>query len=149
MSSCDKFTEDFLMMDKGQHFSAGQVIHLMCCRECRTMVRLLSRAEKISSVPLIKIEKNQMTARSIINHIMNSFDSIKPVKVTILPWTVLGIIMILSLFVLIPVSAHFSSSFIKGYLSIFIAVVITIYCILFVGFNIDFFVKKISTRQTA
>ena len=113
------------------------------------MVRLLSRAEKISSVPLIKIEKNQMTARSIINHIMNSFDSIKPVKVTILPWTVLGIIMILSLFVLIPVSAHFSSSFIKGYLSIFIAVVITIYCILFVGFNIDFFVKKISTRQTA
>ena len=149
MNSCEKFTEDFLMMDKGQHFSSGQVIHLMRCRECRTMVRLLSKAEKISSIPLIKVEKDHITARNVINHILNSFESIKPVRVTILPWTILGIIMILSLFVLVPMSAHFSSSFIKGYLSVFIAIVITVYCILFVGFNIDFFVKKISTRQTA
>ncbi len=129
--NCDYYMDSYLMLDKGQIVPLKTAIHIMGCRKCRTEIRQMIRAEKLAAVPLKKHEPTPFLKK----------------PVTIFQWILVGVILIatLSFFGIYthpiqdPVTyILFSSTF---------AFTVTAYIALFIGTNLDFFVKKIETKH--
>uniref|UniRef100_UPI00388F6614 hypothetical protein n=1 Tax=Treponema sp. TaxID=166 RepID=UPI00388F6614 len=118
------------------HIPLKITFHLLTCKKCRTQVHYLSLAEKYASQPL---------HLSIKEKIENM--DVEPVSMT--KWIVWGIIMIL---LMVTFGIFLNRLNITGFSIIFNLIfgsLITVYCALFVGTNIDFFIKKIDKIQTA
>lgn len=151
-NTCENYMDQYLALDKDERVPLSLTIHLLICKKCRTQVRLLTMAEKIAAEPLcvpVPLTDNIITA--IMKKIQPDWDpetcSTNPVSLK--KWIVGGIFMILSMLVFgVFTSASSSEGLLVAFYLVFAGVVCS-YCALFVGSNMDFFIKKIHTIKLA
>ena len=134
---CENVMNSFFALDKGERLELKDSLHLIFCKECRTKVRLLSRAEKIVQLPL---SLKQDLWNSMLSSIIKT---IKPVFM--FRWVLSGFLMI-ALFVLSGIFLEKTQKpdYLLGFYLI-VGAVVTAYCGAFMAINMDFFIKKADT----
>lgn len=143
---CDEYMDRFLELDKGERIPFDLTWHLFTCSECRKEVRSLTKAEKAAAKPLnTRVSVND----PVISAVMKKIESrqSRNVRVPIVQWIVAGVIMIAAIFLFAVFTTH---SPYNSYMATFYLVAagaITAYCMLFVGTNIDFFIKKTNAHK--
>jgi hypothetical protein len=162
--TCEHAFKRYLELDKNKHVPPYVTFHLFICPECRTAVRKLTRAERVLARPLSipAFAKSRPVTDPVVAaalaRIAASGIAYSPVceteqHVSMNRWLVTGIGMIAG-FAIIPFTmigewsgTTFGNSF-RIPFAIMCGVVITAYCGLFIGSNIDFFVKKFGFHRT-
>ena len=170
--TCEKAFDRYLDLDKNERVPFLVTLHLLVCPACRTGVRCMTRAEQILAVPLSPARAKPALdpANSALEEVDDpvihaALERIAaaglsyPVledegRVSLFRWLVSGVILAGG-FAVIPFSSIgewgrtvFGNSFsVPFYLLCGIAV--TAYCGLFIGTNIDFFVKKFGSHRFA
>ena len=128
---CKKYMTEYLYLDKNQLIPFSITIHLLSCSNCRKQVKTLNYAQKVAG-KLPKIKRN-------IHH--------NYPKVSLTLWIITGILLILTM-ITAAVTFKFTNSHAKMFFSILFALAVTAYCALFIGTNLDFFIKQIDTRKS-
>ena len=145
---CENFMEKFLLLDKNEILPLSMTFHLLFCEECRTIVRKFSKAEKLTyQMEQRDCKKNSENSIKNFEILLNVFkDDIKIHKVHLFNWISIGIILLICMV--------FCSIFLNRFIPqmqnvwfVFIAAVICTYCVIFVGMNMDFFVKLTDTNS--
>ncbi|MCR5290338.1 MAG: hypothetical protein K6E51_10130 [Treponema sp.] len=150
-TKCDTFMDTYLQLDKNAFLPLSLTLHLLTCKKCRTQVRLLTKAEKVLAEPIkVQVPSSDATIEAVlkqINPTYNTQELQSPISLS--KWIVSGLIMIVLLIVfgLFTNNMGNSSLLIPFYLT-FATIVVT-YCAMFIGCNMDFFVKKIETLHIA
>ncbi len=141
-TDCNQIMDTFLMLDKGQRLPAKISMHLLKCKKCRSEVRALTKAEKISGHALEV--KTPLTDESIAAVMQKVDPSYKPknYRVSLAQWIIIGFLMILGM-LCFGIYTHQSRDLTIAFYMVFAGAVI-FYTLLFVASNMDFFVKKIS-----
>lgn len=145
--NCCEIMDKYLSLDKGERVPLSVTLHLLICRECRKQIHLLKTAEKLAKVPLeIPVAIDDFSIESVMAKIDPEYISAKN-PISIAKWVFGGIAMIL--FMLVFGLSNYSVANKTVFISFYIlfAICITVYCAMFVGTNIDFFVKKIETTK--
>lgn len=146
---CKKIMDQFLLLDKNQKIPLKITLHLLGCKECRTQVRLLSLAEKASAKSLnTKLPLNNDTLVSIMSKIKPK--TVAPEKIkheSLAHWIIIGIIMLVAMLVYGVQTVSLNSTFMVVPFYLCFAGIVCVYCALFVGSNLDFFVKLFDTPQ--
>ncbi len=150
-SKCEKTMDKFLEMDKNDRIPFGVTMHLLFCKDCRRQVHYLTMAEKLAAAPL-KVPAPLNDAA--LNQIMKSADpswcdkNLQKNPVSMFRWILGGLLMILFLccFGLFANSVQSEGLLITFY--VVFSVIVVCYSAIFVGSNLDFFVKKIETLKT-
>lgn len=147
--TCEEYMDEFLSLDKGERLPFNLTIHLLTCSKCRSEIRALSHAEKAAGKPLqIPVPVTDETIVAVMKAVDPSFDP-KETQVPMVQWIIIGIIMIAAMFFFgIYTSASSSHELLVAFYLVF-AGAVTSYCMLFIGTNIDFFVKKINSFKAA
>ena len=166
--TCDKAFTRYLELDKNERVPLRVTLHLIGCPSCRTGVRHLTRAERslarpLSALPRESAERDVSVAedkaiRAAIERITASGlsypdgrDDLGRVSMT--RWVVAGCALVAG-FAIMPASSMGEwSRLVYGdayYLpfSILCGVAVTVFGGLFIGSNIDFFVKKFGFRPS-
>ncbi len=142
---CEKYMNQFLMLDKRQALPFALCMHLLRCKKCRTQVRLMELAEKKISEPLfISVPFTDDKLVRTMKTIDPDFDPQNICPVSFSKWVIAGICLILAfvIFALIDAVPVFSAGMTVAVYSVF-GISITLYCALFIFSNLDFFVKKV------
>lgn len=165
--TCEKAMDRYLRLDKDERVPFGVTVHLIACPACRTAVRRLTKAERAVAVPFaaqsafarVPDTAADSAFSALVAKIASdglAYPSSCPAerRVSLYRWLVCGLALILG-FAVVPFSSigvwtstTFGSSFIVPFYLIF-GLATAIYCGLFVGTNIDFFVKKFGLQHTA
>ena len=147
-SKCNEIMDDFLLLDKNQKIPLKITLHLLACKECRTQVRLCSLAEKASAKPLnAKLPLDNETLVSIMSKIDKNYSGTtgKIRHVSLANWIISGVVMlVLMMFYGIQTVSLNSTLMVVPFYLCF-AGIVCVYCALFVGSNLDFFVKLFNT----
>ncbi len=140
--NCDQYIEEYLSLDKGQQVPLHVTLHLLGCPHCRAEVRMLSRAERLSSRRLSSPSPLEDESISTVLRRIDAPRAQPRHSVSVVPWLVTGIILTLAL-LLVHVALHGRSG---GILSFSVdaagAAVITAYIAICIGANLDFFIKR-------
>lgn len=153
--NCEKAFDNYLLLDKNERVPLLITLHLLRCPSCRTGVRLMTRSEKILATPItaeqpvctddpIIAEALARIAASGLNYTIIE----KPEhQVSLFRWMISGIALVAG-FAVVPTSTigiwssqYFGATFMIPFYLI-CGLTITAYCGMFIGTNIDFFVKK-------
>jgi len=169
MMNCDRAFDRYLALDKNERVPLGVTLHLLVCPSCRTAVRRLTKAELFLAAPFAvsaavlprsfgsaqddRVVLDVMERIRAAGFVYPEFDADEG-RVSLRRWMVSGIILAVG-FALVPSSSigiwsdlQFGTSFsIPFYL--LCGVANTIWCGLFIGSNIDFFVKKFGVGSQA
>ena len=144
--TCEKQMNRFLMLDKNERIPLGVTLHLLKCPKCRNEGRLMTMAERIAARPL-KISL-PVSAESILDSIstLNPSWKIEPRPVSMKKWVVGGIFMIVFMLFFNFFASFFGirNETLQLYFYLVFLGFVIFYCMLFVGTNMDFFVKKIT-----
>lgn len=149
-TDCEHLMDDYLALDKNGRIPPHLTRHLLLCKQCRSQVRLLSRAEKIAAQPLAA---HTPLSDSGILRVMRAIDPAwseeKAQPFSPRNWIFGGILMIVFMlaFRLFRVTTENDTLSLAFYLIFAVAVIA--YCAIFVGTNLDFLVKKRDSLQTA
>lgn len=137
--------DKYLMLDKGEMLPLSLIIHLLTCRECRRQIRLLSKAQKLAGKPLkITVSTSDRTITEAMQAIDINYDSSK-VHVPLFQWIAAGVLMIAAFF-FFALFTETQTHQVNAIYYLLFAGSITAYCLLFVGTNLDFFIKKIDIK---
>lgn len=134
---CEKTMDAFLALDKYERIPGRVTLHLLACKKCRGQVHYLTLAERYASEPIRTSPLREALANMPVN----------PVSMT--KWIVWGVIMIL---MMVTFGLFLNTTGRTGFAIIFnmiFGILVTVYCAIFVGTNMDFFIKKIEKTQTA
>lgn len=159
--TCTKAIDRYLALDKHEPVPFKLTVHLLRCKNCRSMVRAMTQASYLCSISIdSSLLKNEALFEKTMNKInATKLDLIKiqakkyslP-EVRIFPWIVIGLILIVGLGS-IPLTSmgrwavyHFNLSFLIPFAIVFASLVST-YTAIFVGRNLDFFVKKFELKN--
>lgn len=174
--NCDKAFERYLELDKHEAVPIGVTLHLLLCPSCRMAVRRISLAERALASPMAVITTGSLSAAGHA-HAPNPLASDDPVvreamrrinaaglafpdgiaeegRVSLSGWLLSGLALAAG-FAVVPFSTIGTWSrlvFGTGYMvSYFLlcGVAVTVWCGLFVGTNIDLFVKKFGSEWFA
>ncbi len=158
--NCAKTMDGYLALDKNEQVPLAITLHLLVCRSCRTAVRRMTLAEDMLSAGLRPEERggsdeliNQSLAGILASGLAYPRLYPREYPVSMKKWVVAGICL-LSSFVFIPLSsAGLWSRNVLGPafvipLYLLIGIAVTAYCGLFIGTNIDFFVKKFGLHKS-
>ena len=129
--NCDYYMDSYLMLDKGELVPLKTAIHIMGCKKCRNEVRAMIKAERLASSPLKEHEPTPFLKK----------------PVTIFQWILGGVIMIVALCFFGIYTQSIKDTVTDILFNTTLAFVIISYTALFIGTNLDFFVKKIETKQ--
>ena len=143
---CHYYMEEFLSIGKGERLPLSLTLHLLSCSRCRREVRLLSKAEKLSAKALkisIPLESNSIT--QVMREIDSSY-SPQTGKVSIMQWVLTGLVLLACMVLLALFISPYGELLTAYSCGIFAAALIA-YCAVFVGTNLDFFIKKIDTHN--
>ena len=121
--ACEKAMDRFLELDKGERIPLQVTAHLLRCRHCRTQVRLMSLAERVAA---------RRSGQPVSQQ--------NPVTLT--GWVVGGVCMIVLMLAFALVAELYARFALQTAFYLVFAGSVTAYCALFVGANMDFFVKK-------
>lgn len=159
MMNCNLAMERYCSLDKNQRVPLGVTAHLFLCPGCRTAVRRMTIAERFCSMPYQPVSggASDPSVQAVLDRIVASglthvnLDQYER-PVSMLRWIVSGLALVLG-FAFIPFtfmgewSGHnFGSSFSLPFF-IVCGVAVTAWCGVFVGTNIDFFVKKFGLQH--
>ena len=147
--NCENIMDTFLSLDKDEHIPLKVSLHLLACPKCRTQVRMMTKAEHLAKVPLSQAVSE---SDSVIASVLKKIDTQKGYStqnpISLRQWVVSGILMILLMLSFGLYTAESSEELKIAFYLVF-ALIITIYCAMFIGCNIDFFIKKINTQDFA
>ena len=146
--TCENFMEKYLLLDKNEFLPLNMTVHLLFCNECRTVVRKFSKAEKLTA------QMEQRECKINYENSINNFeilqkilkDDIKIHKVHLYNWIFIGIILLICMVFCSIILNRFIPQM-QNVWFVFIATVICTYCVIFVGMNMDFFVKLTDTNS--
>ena len=143
--TCNEIMNHFLELDKNQLLPLRITFHLLTCKKCRSQVRFMTMAEKHCKEPLsVPAEESSQAIISLMQKIDPEYlakTSVAPISMR--RWIVCGIAMILGMLFFMFHSKHVDSIALNVTFYCFFACAISAYCAIFVGSNLDFFVKKI------
>lgn len=146
---CESYMNDFLSLDAGERLPLSLTLHLLFCKECRSQVRAMSSAQKNAVRPFIK--SIEVDSPSVINAMKKLDPQWKPKvrPVSMIQWIISGIVMISALIFFALICDLFvqSQAYMVAYAFI-TAGAVTAYCAVFIASNLDFFVKKISSKTS-
>ena len=145
--NCENIMDTFLSLDKDEHIPLKVSLHLLSCPKCRTQVRMMTKAEHLAKVPLSQaVNESDSVIASVLKKIDTQKGSSTPNPISLRQWIVSGILMILLMLSFGLYTAESSEELKIAFYLVF-ALIITIYCAMFIGCNIDFFIKKINTQD--
>lgn len=137
---CNYVMDKFLELDKNEKIPFWMTRHFLTCEECRSNVRMFTQAEK-----MLHKEENQQNpfGYATLMEVKEKLypGSTKPKRVPVLYWIVIGIVLLLCM-ILCTILSKEATPLIQCYSFIFVAASITTYIMLFIGFNLDFFIKQ-------
>lgn len=143
--TCNEIMNHFLELDKNQILPLRITFHLLTCKKCRSQVRFMTMAEKHCKEPLsVPAEESSQAIISLMQKIDPEYlakTSVAPISMR--RWIVCGVAMILGMLFFMFHSKHVDSIALNVTFYCFFACAISAYCAIFVGSNLDFFVKKI------
>lgn len=144
---CNDIMNRFLELDKHQAIPLRVSLHLLCCKKCRTQVRLMTMAERSCSEPLsIPAADSDLAIAMLMKKIDPDYTpELAGGHISMRRWIVSGIAMILAMLFFLFSSNSLNNMTLNISFYIFFACAISAYCAIFVGSNMDFFVKKIET----
>jgi hypothetical protein len=161
--TCEKAFNEYLSLDKDERIPLSVTLHLLVCPVCRTGVRKLTRAEKVLAAPLVPVLAKDSVSDPVVAaamaRIVSSGLVYQPVQdeecqITLVRWFIAGVALAAGFAVIPFTSVGEWSKFVFGtsfsvpfYLLCGIAV--AVYGGLFIGTNIDFFVKKFGIEHSA
>lgn len=159
--TCNEAINRYMALDKHEPVPFTVTIHFLRCKKCRSLVRAMTEASaacKISKTYTADVDNLLMKKTmdrinsSMVNIQINRIEEHSLPKIRILPWLIIGVIMITGL-AFIPftqigrwASNNFKLAFTIPFALIF-AIIVSVYSALFVGRNLDFFVKKFETKN--
>lgn len=147
---CEQTMNDYLALDKNERVPPRITRHLLVCGHCRARVRLLTRAEHTAAHMLAApVPLSDPAIARIMQTVAPAWSEEKAQPVSMRGWIFGGILMIVFMlaFRLFRGAADNDTLLLAFYL--FFALAVTAYCAIFVGTNLDFFIKKARTMQTA
>ncbi len=141
---CEFYMNEFLKLDKNDRLPLSLTIHLLLCKDCRTIVRKLTLAEQACRTSMEKTaDYYDPSVSAIMKSIIPEYEIKEMPPLSLKRWIVSGILMIIAmLFFGITEGASNSQLSLSFYLVF--AGIVTAYCAMFVGCNMDFFVKHIN-----
>lgn len=147
-SICEKIMNEYIMLDKNERVPLKITLHMMKCKKCRRQIKMLSLAEKQLAEPLkIQVPLTDSTIENVLNKISpDLYKKMLKRPVSTAGWISGGIILFLCLIMLMKFISELDSRNLSLFCSLMIAVIVTVYCTIFVISNIDIFIKKISTK---
>ncbi len=156
---CERTINRYMELDKHQRVPLPVTLHLLVCRSCRTTIRHLTRAESLMADPLrsgnsIPDEMIDLSMKKIIaSGLAYPRTYPREYAVSMKKWVIAGCALIAG-FMFVPlssVSIWSRDSLGQSYavaLYLLCGLAVTAYCGLFVGTNIDFFIKKFGLHRT-
>ena len=144
---CESYMDQFLMLERNEKLPFKMSWHFLTCKECRTKIRMLTKADKACRKNINKkTSVDDPTIQAIIDrvNIEHAENKLKPFSFR--PWIICGILM-LAFLLCFPAANIDASSKLSLYFYIVFAAFITGYCTAFIAGNIDFFVKKFDKLQ--
>lgn len=138
-TDCTFVMDKFLELDKNEKFPLWMTKHFLTCEKCRANVRMFTQAERM-------LRKDAVTQNpfsyATISEVKEKLypGSTKPKKVPLFYWLVIGIILLICM-IFFEVYINRFIPELQAYSFIFVAGIITTYTMLFIGFNLDLFVK--------
>lgn len=144
--NCNRIMDIYLALDKGEKVPLEVTIHLLTCKNCRKQVQMLKAAEKLARAPLeIPVPMDDFSIEAVMAKIDPNYTNAKN-PISIAKWIVGGIAMILFMLTF-GLSSYSEAN--KGIMIAFytlFAGCVTAYCAMFIGTNMDFFVKLLETK---
>lgn len=146
-TKCKITMDNFLELDKHQALPLKLTLHLLVCKKCRTKVRLMTLAERSCSRPLsVPATDSEQTITLLMQKIDPNYKPDTPVNhISMRRWIFSGLAMIAGMLFFMVYSKSLNNSTLDIAFYCFFACAICAYCAIFVGSNMDFFVKKIET----
>jgi len=142
-NKCESIMQEYLFLDKNQILPLKITMHLLSCKKCRSEVRMLSKAQKISAAPLMEsVSPDDASIKMVMNKLFSP-NKVKPISLT--RWAISGILMLLLLLVFGLASRNLHNQDLQLAFYLIFAGIITVYGAMFIGCNLDFFVKKIDS----
>ncbi|MCR5387497.1 MAG: hypothetical protein K6E69_10295 [Treponema sp.] len=149
IEECNRVMDIYLGLDKGERVPLNVTLHLLTCAKCRKQVKGLKKAEKLARAPLeIPVPIDDSTILAVMHKINPQYSELKnPISIT--KWIIYGLAMIV--FMLAFGLSKFQESNKGVVISFYIvfALAVSAYCAIFVGTNMDYFVKMMTTKKTA
>lgn len=147
LEKCNSVMDMYLGLDKGERVPVHEALHLLACKKCRRQVRMLKAAETLARKPLeVPVPIDDESILAVMAKIDPNYKEVKnPISIAL--WIVAGVAMILFMLMFGLSSFRNGSDVILISFYIIFAVAVTVYCSMFVGTNIDFFVKKMETKK--
>ncbi|MCI5830444.1 MAG: hypothetical protein UHY90_05905 [Treponema sp.] len=145
---CIDYMETFYSLDKHERLPLKISLHLLFCKECRTKVRNLTTAEKLLlKNALSKSEDSSKTATYVLNAISKTSLNYHEKKTSLRKWALSGTGLLACFLIIIPLLIIKGQDFLSLVSTISLSAVLCIWCFLFVGNNMDFFIKMSSRTQ--
>jgi len=146
---CNRVMDAYLSLDKGERVPFNMTWHLLTCAKCRRQVKALRMAEKIAKAPLeIQVPIDDDSILAVMKKINPQYTNSKnPISIT--RWVIYGLAMILFMSVFGFSKFQEASKWVLISFYLLFALAVTAYCAIFVGTNMDFFVKMMSTKKVS
>lgn len=144
-TKCISVMDTFLELDKHQVLPIKLSLHLLVCKKCRTQVRLMTLAERSCRQPL-SIPKDEQAITLLMQKIDPDYPPETPLQhISMRRWIFSGLAMIAGMLFFLAYSKSLNYNALNIIFYSFFACAVSAYCAIFVGSNMDFFVKKIET----
>ncbi len=144
---CSKIMDTYLELDKGERIPWKVTLHLLTCSKCRKQVKMLKAAEKIARSPIeIPVPIDDSSILAVMSKINPDYQNYKN-PISIAKWIIAGVVMILFMLTFGLSSYQKADKAIMISFYILFACVVTAYCAMFVGTNMDYFVKLINAKK--
>lgn len=144
---CSSIMERYLALDRGERVPMKASAHFMVCKKCRDAVKALKRAERVCAAPLsVKTPVTDSAIAAVLARVSPALAARKRKNPISVPaWISVGVVMMLLTMTFI-FSTKGLSRRLDASLGLVYAAEVLMYCTVFVASNMDFFVKRISTR---
>ena len=157
--TCNKAIDTYMALDKHEPVPLTVIFHILQCKKCRSLIRAMTKAsdlyaKRIASAKNFDGTLTEKTMLKIHEAVaaMQADSGAKLPEVRIFPWVITGIIMIIG-FSSLPfthigrwAAETFGLAFTIPFALIF-AVFVSVFSALFVGKNLDFFIKKFDLNR--
>lgn len=157
--TCNEAINRYMILDKHEAVPFAVTLHLLRCKKCRSLVRALTQASNLYTSSFqakaddALTEKTMVKIQAAIPDLLSlQAEKYRLPNVSIFPWVVVGILMIVGL-ACMPfteigkwAAENFKLRFVIPFALVF-AVFVSVYSAIFVYRNLDFFVKKFDLKK--